>query len=193
MQFLPGVLSVLMLVSSIEAARSPARSEAVRVRHVVDGETIDVSTLGRVRLLGLRVPFRASASDPAARAARARLSALVDHRWVRLEFDEANGMGRRTAYVFTEDGTFVNAKLILEGLACVRPGSVGRRVIELQRAGVDARAARRGMWAAAARRERSSSSMGDDACPEEPRARRRSARPFQPGPPTRRVLKPAAC
>src|SRR2546427_6456238 len=43
-------------------------------RSVIDGGTIDVATIGRVRLLGVEVP---RTSEPFAREARERLTALV--------------------------------------------------------------------------------------------------------------------
>ena len=64
------------------------RSESVLVRFVIDGDTIDVATVGRVRLLGIDAPEIGRGFDtpaPFGREARARLSALLLHRWVRLE------------------------------------------------------------------------------------------------------------
>ena len=94
------------------------------VRAVVDGDTIDVAAFGRVRLLGIDAPeigrgFDTSAPFGARRATR--LTALVLHRWVRLEQEGAplDVYNRHLAYVITEDGVFVNAVLVREGLARV--------------------------------------------------------------------------
>ena len=58
---------------------------------------------------------------PFAREARERLTALVLRRWMRLEHqDSANGGDRsHRAYVVRDDGLFVNAVLVREGLARV--------------------------------------------------------------------------
>ena len=58
------------------------------VRAVIDGDTIDVATFGRVRLLGIDAPELGRGFDtpaPFAQEARERLKALVLKRWVRLE------------------------------------------------------------------------------------------------------------
>src|ERR1700681_3292646 len=66
------------------------RSDPVLVRAVIDGDTIDVATIGRVRLLGIDAPEIGRGFDtgaPFAREARDRMISLVLHRWVRLEQD----------------------------------------------------------------------------------------------------------
>ena len=127
------------------------RSDAVLVRRVVDGDTIDVATFGRVRLLGIDAPEIGRGYDtaaPFAREARTRLAAVVLHRWVRLEQDGAplDTYNRRLAYVLTEDGVFVNALLVREGLALVTARVPLSRLDELRRAESEAQAFRRGMW-----------------------------------------------
>ena len=152
----------ILLVSVAAVFHTPSfnteatRSEAVLVRRVVDGDTIDVATIGRVRLLGIDAPeigrgFDSSA--PFAREARTRLAALVLHRWIRLEQDGVprDTYNRRLAYVLTEDGVFVNAVLVREGLARVTARLPLSRLDELRRAESEAQAFRRGMWGSSPR------------------------------------------
>jgi micrococcal nuclease len=106
---------------TVSSART-ARSEPVMVRAVIDGDTIEVTTFGRVRLLGIDAPEIGRGFDtaaPFAREARDRLTQLILHRWVRLEQEGASidSYNRHLAYVLTEDGLFVNAVLLREGLA----------------------------------------------------------------------------
>src|SRR3954465_3038346 len=130
------------------------RSDPVLVRSVIDGDTIDVAAIGRVRLLGIDAPEIGRGYDPSApfgREARDRLTQLVLRRWVRLEqegpiFDLYN---RHLAYVLTEDGLFVNAALVRDGLARVSARVPLARLPELQRAEAEAQAFRRGMWGSA--------------------------------------------
>jgi endonuclease YncB( thermonuclease family) len=127
------------------------RSDPVLVRSVVDGDTIDVVGVGRVRLLGIDAPELGRVYDtaaPFAKEARDRLTALVLHRWIRLEQEgEAlDAYNRRLAYVMTEDGMFVNATIVREGLARVTARVALSRLAELQRAEAEAQAFRRGMW-----------------------------------------------
>jgi micrococcal nuclease len=127
------------------------RSDRVAVRYVLDGDTFEAERVGRVRLLGIDAPEigrSLETSEPFAHEARERLAALVTARWVRLEHDgpRRDVYQRRLAYVFLENGTFVNAVLVRDGLARVSAGRSLARLIELRRAERDAQLFRRGMW-----------------------------------------------
>jgi endonuclease YncB( thermonuclease family) len=130
------------------------RSDAMLVRSVVDGDTIDVVSFGRVRLLGIDAPELGRGYDtsaPFGREARERLAQLTLHRWVRLEQEGASldVYNRHLAYVITEDGVCVNAALVRDGLARVSARQPLTRLPELQRAEAEAQAFRRGMWGSA--------------------------------------------
>jgi len=135
-------------LAAIAYGQSIARPEVVDVRAVVDGHTIDVTGRGRVRLAGIRTPRPprgATDGEPFGREARERLERIVLHRFVRLEFVSS---GSSSAYVLLEDGTFVNALLVREGLARLSGRAAGERGEELQRAEASAREQRRGIWRA---------------------------------------------
>lgn len=151
MQFL--LIVVALLAGFPQTLRPPAsgRSEPVLVKAVINGSTISVQSVGRVRLLGIIAPeiSRAPAtSAPFAQEAKARLTSLLLNRWVRLEQD-MKGTGiynPRVAYVMTEDGQFVNAVLVREGLARVSSRAQLSRLEELRRAEREAQQTRRGIW-----------------------------------------------
>ena len=136
-------------VAAVAAVQTPsvsqglARSPSVMVRAVIDSHTMDVATIGRVRLLGIEVP-RSFEGE-----ARRRLMSLVLKRWVHLQQEEGPGDGassRHLAYVVRDDGLFVNAALVREGLARVAPRAPVVRLDELKRAEVETQRSRRGMW-----------------------------------------------
>jgi endonuclease YncB( thermonuclease family) len=149
-------LHVLLIATIAFIQTSPligrnGRSDLVLVRSVIDGDTIVVSTLGRVRLLGIDAPEIGRGFDtsaPFGREARERLTQLLLHRWVRLEQDGAtlDTYNRHLAYVVTGDGTFVNATMVREGLARVSARTQLTRLNELQHAEAEAQTFRRGMW-----------------------------------------------
>ena len=92
------------------------------VKWVGDGDTILLAGGERVRYLGIDAPEVAHDGKPAEPyGARARVfnKQLVLGNWVRLEVDEEqrDHYGRLLAYVFLEDGTFVNGALIRQGYA----------------------------------------------------------------------------
>ena len=144
-------MAAVAAVQSSSVAPRVTRSESVMVRAVIDGDTIDVTTIGRVRLLGIDAPEIGRGFDtsaPFGREARERLTSLVLHRWVRLEQEGAalDVYNRHLAYVLTEDGLCVNAALVRDGLARVSARLPLTRLQEFQRAEADAQAFRRGMW-----------------------------------------------
>jgi len=142
---------IVAATAAVQTAHPQVHTDPVLVRVVFDGDTIDVATVGRVRLLGIDAPeigHRFDSSAPFGREAKERLTSLIGHRWVRLEFDgqREDLYDRRLAYVLLEDGTFVNALLVREGLARVSTRVPLARLEELRRAEADARDHRRGMW-----------------------------------------------
>ena len=144
MQFLR-VLSLVGL-AAFATPQHMSGPEVVAVRGVVDGNTVDVTNYGRVRLAGVHAPRlgrRGVDSEPFADEARRRLEGLVASRFVRLEFPQA---AHSSAYVLLEDGTLVNAALVADGLARVSGRPAGRRGEELLRAQSRAQAARLGIW-----------------------------------------------
>ena len=155
MQFLPISCAACVAVLHLSAtAAAPPRSAAVLVRAVIDGDTIDVVTVGRVRLLGIDAPELGRGFDtdaPFARQARDRVVSLVLHRWVRLEQDGVplDVYNRHLAYVLTEDGVFVNEAIVRDGLARVSARQLLARLDALKRAEAEAQAFRRGIWGGA--------------------------------------------
>lgn len=153
MQFLIARALTAVVAIQTPSVGTVTRSSPVVVRAVLDGDTIDVATVGRVRLLGIDAPEigrRYDTPAPFAYEARERLVALVLRRWVRLE-REGPGRdiySRHLAYVVREDGVFVNAALVRDGLARVNARLPLSRLEELKRAESEAQTFRRGMWGA---------------------------------------------
>ena len=188
MQFL--LTSLVAAVAAVQtfSSHSPIkRSDPVLVRAVIDGDTIDVTTFGRVRLLGIDAPEIGRGFDTAApfsREARERLASLVLHRWVRLEQEgtRLDVYNRHLAYVMREDGVFVNAALVGDGLARVSARVPLSRLAELEKAEAEAQTFRRGMWGEAPRvpstsyTRRSGSRKSPASKAKTPREKRRKSR-----------------
>jgi len=148
MQFLRIMLAAG--IAAVQTAGPSSRPPLVLVKAVTSGGAIDAAGVGRVRLLGIDAPKmpRGAEAQPYAREARDRLASLVLRRWVRLEFDSARASARGPAYVLLEDGTFINAVLVREGLARVAATKSTRiaRLDELEQAEAFARTYRLGIW-----------------------------------------------
>ncbi|MDY6986731.1 MAG: thermonuclease family protein [Thermodesulfobacteriota bacterium] len=127
-------------------------SEWKRVTWVDDGDTVVLSDGVRVRYIGVNAPEVAHEGRPAERfgpEARAFNGKLVFQKKVRLELDreEQDQYNRLLAYVFLEDGTFVNAELVRGGYAyCLfqRPNTkYDGQLLGLQKEAMKKRA---GLW-----------------------------------------------
>jgi len=146
------VRTCLLALVAVAQLLRPSRSEPMLVTSVIDGNTIEVQSIGRVRLLGIQAPAVSRTLDRNALGdqARERLASLVLRRWIRLEHEGASDRAaspRRPAYVWTEDERLINVLLVREGLArAVVRANLTRRA-ELVLAQEQARAQERGIWA----------------------------------------------
>ena len=114
------VLIVFACTSSATAVNGAERRG--RVRWVVDGDTIVLTDGERVRYADINTPEVAhdgESGEPYGDEARAFNQKLVQGRWLNLELAEESRdhYGRLLAYVFLEDGTFVNGELVQQGYA----------------------------------------------------------------------------
>lgn len=127
----------------------------VRVSRVIDGDTFEITNRGkpeRVRLIGVDTPESVkpnSPVEPYGIEASKYTKELIGGKMVRLEFDvqERDKYGRLLAYVYLEDGTMVNAKLLEEGMAVIMTIPPNVRMadtfLKIQR---KAREEKKGLW-----------------------------------------------
>ena len=144
-----GGLAILALLF----AAPPA--EAQLVERVVDGDTIVVRGVGRVRLIGVDTPETVDPRRPVeffGREASAFTKRLLEGQWVRLEYDRerTDRYGRTLAYVHLRDGTFANAEIIRRGYGHAYTRFPFRHLDRFRRLEREAREAGRGLWGAAA-------------------------------------------
>jgi len=158
-------LGTKSFVFTSDQRSSPKNNTYYTVSRVIDGDTIVLSDGRRVRLIGIDTPevyFSAKLLRDSKKSGRdiktiqgfgKRASAFTKElcfgKKVILEYDiERYDRYKRTlAYVFLEDGTFVNAKIVQEGFAQVMtvvPNvKYANLFLKLQQ---EAREASRGLW-----------------------------------------------
>ena len=114
----------------------------VRVRFVIDGDTIVLADGRTVRYIGIDAPeidHDGRGGEPFGDEARRFNEKLVEGSPVRLEFDRErrDRYGRLLAHVFTADGRSVAEAILAAGLAHVLPKKPnlkhGRRLLDVQR------------------------------------------------------------
>jgi len=150
-----------------------AAAGAQEVTKVVNGDTIEVAGVGKVRLVGIdaqdpRIRWGSSAPTAPPRsgpdtpppplmtgsigmksdgASQDGLRSLVLGKRVRLEFDEKKGGGTPRAYVFLEDDTLVNAEMLRRGFVRVDTSKPFSSLNEFKKLEQEAREGSRGIWA----------------------------------------------
>ena len=129
----------------------------LHVTKVVDGDTFwadDGTSKGlKIRLIGVDAPESKKTFKKEVgyfgKEAKAYLTTLLTGKSVKLEFDlnRTDQYGRTLAYVYLEDGTFVNAELVKNGYSMTMtvPPKVkfADEFISLQ---IEARENKRGLW-----------------------------------------------
>lgn len=122
------------------------------VERVVDGDTVIVAGVGSVRLIGVDTPetkHPAKAVERFGAEASEFLTGLVRGKLVRLEFDwqRKDRYGRTLAYLYLEDGTFVNAEIVRQGYGFAYTKYPFQFLEEFRALEREAREASRGLWA----------------------------------------------
>ena len=143
-------LVVLVLAGSVPT-QAQARREC-RVTRVSDGDTFRAACPEAVRVRLLLVDSPERDQPPFGARARAELARLLPPGTpVTLELDlrTRDQYGRLLAYAFLRDGRMVNEEMVRSGFAVVLVYPPNVRYVERIRArAAEARAARRGLWAA---------------------------------------------
>lgn len=134
-----------------DGQRRPA-ADTYLVTRVVDGDTLILERLGRVRLIGIDSPESVDPRRPVQRFGKQASTftrRLVDRQRVRVEYDRSrkDRYNRTLAYVYLMDGTFVNAEILRQGYAFVYTRAPFRYLDAFRRYEREARQQKRGLWA----------------------------------------------
>jgi micrococcal nuclease len=120
----------------------------------VDGDTIIVNIAGvkeRVRLIGVDTPETKHPRKPVqyfGKEASMFIANTVEGKKVRLEFDQnqRDKYKRLLAYVYLEDGTFLNAEIIKKGYGHAYTKFPFKYMNEFREYEMEARVRKRGLW-----------------------------------------------
>src|SRR5215213_2930841 len=138
-------------------AQEEARpSGSYRVSRVLRGDTVEVETIGAVRLIGIespdgKLPAELYAAHGKEALAFAEKSLLAQD--VKIEYDPANApranrdeSGRTLAYVYTGDGALFNAEMVRQGHAFVRSSESFKLADQFRAFEREALQSMRGVW-----------------------------------------------
>ena len=145
---------VLALVSAPALAADESGDPFVGVcERVVDGDTIVVEGLGKVRLIGVDTPETVHPNRPVeffGKEASAFTKTLVEGKRVRLEWDfqKTDKYRRYLAYVYLVEGdVFVNEEIVRQGFGFAYTKYPFRYMERFRALEREAREAGRGLWA----------------------------------------------
>jgi micrococcal nuclease len=121
---------------------------------VIDGDTIIVEIGGkeeRVRLIGVDTPETVHPSKPVeyfGKEASEFTRKMVEGKRVKLEYDwqRRDKYGRLLAYVYLEDGTFLNAEIIKQGYGFAYTRFPFKYLEKFRQYEREARENNRGLW-----------------------------------------------
>jgi micrococcal nuclease len=147
-RFARSTLILMLLLASAPQAY------AQLVTRVVDGDTLIVQGVGRVRLIGVDTPETVDPHRPVqffGKDASVFTHRMAQGQVVRLEFDveRKDRFGRTLAYVYLPDDTFLNAEIVKQGYGHVYTQFPFRYLEQFQGYEREARDAGRGLWAEA--------------------------------------------
>ncbi len=121
------ILSLVFSPALTNAENKPSSGNFHYCSYVIDGDTIIVIIDGKkekVRLIGVDAPEKDgpyTKKEPFSGEASAFTKKMTEGKYVELKYDreKRDKYGRLLAYIYLEDGTFLNAELIKQGYAAV--------------------------------------------------------------------------
>ena len=119
---------------------------------VIDGDTIVLDSKETVRLIGVDTPETKDPRKPVqyfGEEAYRFTKSIVEGKRIRLEYDQdrIDKYGRTLAYVYLEDGTFLNAEIIKQGYGFAYTNYPFKYMEEFRRYERESRENKRRLWA----------------------------------------------
>jgi len=142
------ILLCIFLISSLLISQ-----DTNYVKRVIDGDTIELDNGERVRLIGIDTPETVHPTKSVqyfGKEASNFTKNLVEGKLVKIEYDvqKRDKYNRLLAYVYLEDGTFINAELVKQGYAQVSTYPPNVKYVHLfTKLQTEARENNRGLWA----------------------------------------------
>ena len=130
-----------------------AQSQIVEVKRVIDRDTLELSTGEKVRLIGVDTPETKDPRKPVqyfGKEAVAFTQRTVAGKRVGLEYDQQrqDKYGRTLAYVYLENGIFVNAEINRQGYGFAYTRFPFKYLEQFRQLEREVRDAGRGLWGA---------------------------------------------
>jgi micrococcal nuclease len=144
-------LCALIALTLSVAASSQTPPQFYIVIRVIDGDTVVLERIGTVRLIGVDTPEVVDTRQPVQRFGREASEftrRLIAGKPVRVEYDwNRRDRYRRTlAYLYLQDGTFVNAEIIRQGYGLAYTPFAFKYMDAFAKIQAEAQEKQRGLW-----------------------------------------------
>ena len=145
-------LVALVLAASLLVAHGETRPLSGIVERIIDGDTLVLHGIGRVRLIGVDTPETKHPQkrvEQFGRESSEFLRRLAQGQRVTIEFDHRthDRYGRLLAYLYLPDGRSINAEIIRQGYGFAYTVYAFKRLDRYRALEREARVAGRGLWA----------------------------------------------
>lgn len=162
---------ILLLLFTGCGSRGSASNESYFVKRVIDGDTILLEDGERVRLIGVDTPETKHPKKPVeyfGKEASAFTKKMCEGKNVRLEYDQTkyDKYKRLLAYVYLEDGTFVNAEIVKQGYGHAYTRFPFKYMEEFRGYEREARKQGLGLWKKESQEELVACAMDVKECPD---------------------------
>ncbi len=126
-------------------------NDLLRVKRVIDGDTLLLTNGDRVRLIGVDTPETKHPQKPVERFGKEAYlftKGMVEGKEVRLDYDwqRRDKYGRLLAYVYLKDGIFLNAEIIKQGYGFAYTKFPFKYLEEFRKYEREARENKKGLW-----------------------------------------------
>ena len=145
------ILLISLFLCSCTTLQAETTTHYYTCTRVVDGDTIVVEDIGKVRLIGVDTPETVHPRKPVeyfGKEASAFTKRMVEGKKVRIEYDwqRKDKYGKILAYVYLEDGTFLNAEIIKQGYGHAYTRYPFKYLEQFRKYEKEARENKRGLW-----------------------------------------------
>lgn len=150
---------ILLLVSTLSSCKSGEKSVIpndghtyYEVERIVDGDTLVLEEIGKVRLIGVDTPESVDPRKPVeyfGKEATQFLTRLALHEKVRIDYEleKKDKFQRTLGYLYLTDGTFINAEIIKQGYGFAYTKFPFKFLEDFRKYEKEAKEDNRGLWA----------------------------------------------
>jgi micrococcal nuclease len=144
---------LIVIATALFTAVTLVAQTTHKVTRIVDGDTLVLSELGTVRLIGVDTPETVDPRRPVeefGKQSSGFLTALALNKTVRVEYDQTrkDRYGRTLAYLFLEDGRMVNEEIIRFGYGHAYVKYPFKYMARFEAVAREAQKLRLGLWGA---------------------------------------------